>query len=200
MIILFISNKKRIFFIVAFIAIQAFSLNWGCSAKKDYRTLSFFFDDVDTTSETNSTALTNNMTQKSSKGNEDSSIVKTKVYKHKVYNRKDCKKCHQFTSKGKLAKEEPELCYQCHDDYTEKYPKIHGPVAAGFCSTCHEHHKSKYKYLLKMPIREICQHCHVAGDIEKNPAHLNTSAIACVDCHNSHGGETINMLKTGRTN
>ena len=175
-------------------------LSMGCSVTKDRDTLTFFFDGVPELEAPDSLLQNPPKVNKTPDIRKDSTVVKTKIYVHKVYNRKDCHKCHKFSSSENLTNQEPALCYQCHEDYENKYKKVHGPVAAGYCSTCHEHHKSKYEHLLKIPIRELCQHCHVPGDVVKNIAHKNTSETACVDCHNSHGGNTVNMLNTAGAN
>jgi len=44
---------------------------------------------------------------------------------------------------GLLIAQEPELCYNCNDDYTVSASFIHGPVAVGQCLFCHNPHKSK---------------------------------------------------------
>jgi len=118
---------------------------------------------------------------------------------HPAYQKKKCDKCHLTQHGNRLIDREPALCNQCHKDYTKATPFVHGPVAAGFCNSCHVPHKSVNKSLLILPIREICQHCHAAGDVNKNKAHEKTSDVPCLECHYAHGGQTILMLKNSET-
>ena len=114
---------------------------------------------------------------------------------HPDYRRKSCEKCHDIAQANRLVQKQPELCYQCHKRFDSKYVKVHGPVAAGFCTACHVVHKSEHKALLIMPVRQVCQHCHETGDVAKNEAHDKISTVECLDCHDAHGGKTKNLLK-----
>ncbi|MBN1348243.1 hypothetical protein JXJ21_02440 [candidate division KSB1 bacterium] len=125
----------------------------------------------------------------------DSTQVTSYQSIHPDYQLRNCNKCHDISKSNALIEQQSELCYHCHERYQDRYPILHGPVAAGFCTACHAPHQSQFKSLLKFPIREICQHCHVPGDVSKNKAHEKISNTSCMECHDSHGGETILMLK-----
>ncbi len=114
---------------------------------------------------------------------------------HPDYKRKNCDKCHTVEHSYRLKQRQPDLCYQCHPNFTSKFSKLHGPVAAGFCTTCHEPHKSTYKALLKMPVRDVCQHCHEAGDVVKNVAHQKINKTECLQCHDPHGGKSADLIR-----
>lgn len=109
--------------------------------------------------------------------------------------RKDCTLCHDksrqrvFSSQTYLIKPVPELCYQCHADYTTSASYVHGPVAVGECLLCHNPHKSRIEHLLKEPLPKLCYRCHDVNRNELIPAHLNKQEFACTYCHNAHKGQ-----------
>lgn len=106
--------------------------------------------------------------------------------------RKDCSLCHDnsrqrvFSSQTYLIKPVPELCYQCHVDYTTSASYVHGPVAVGRCLFCHNPHKSRVEHLLIEPEPELCYLCHDIDTVSLIPAHLVKQQFACTDCHNAH--------------
>ena len=114
---------------------------------------------------------------------------------------KDCSLCHDrrrqrlFSSQTYLIKPIPELCYECHADYTTSASYVHGPVAVGQCLLCHEHHRSRIEHLLKEPQPKLCYICHNADMINSIPAHLTQQKLACTDCHNSHTSSIKYLLK-----
>ena len=71
-----------------------------------------------------------------------------------------------------------------------KYKLLHGPVASGFCSACHEPHLSKMEHLLKYNKQELCIYCHSFEDIKRSRAHDGIKETNCLSCHDAHGGET----------
>jgi predicted CXXCH cytochrome family protein len=106
--------------------------------------------------------------------------------------RKDCTLCHDksrqrvFSSQTYLSKPVPELCYECHADYTTSASYVHGPVAVGRCLFCHNPHKSRIEHLLKEPEPQLCYLCHNIDTVSLIPAHLVKQQFACTDCHNAH--------------
>jgi predicted CXXCH cytochrome family protein len=105
---------------------------------------------------------------------------------------KDCTACHDFSkqevfsSQTYLIKPVPELCYECHVDYTTSASYVHGPVAVGRCLFCHNPHKSRIEHLLEKPESQICYLCHDIDTVKLIPAHLVKQQFACTDCHNAH--------------
>lgn len=114
---------------------------------------------------------------------------------HPDYREKKCEKCHDVNHAYRLINRQPELCYNCHKSFEEVYEVLHGPVAAGFCTTCHKPHQSEHDKLLILPVREVCRYCHQPGDVNKNEAHQKVASDNCMTCHNSHGGKTLNLLR-----
>ncbi|MHC4535728.1 MAG: cytochrome c3 family protein [Planctomycetota bacterium] len=105
---------------------------------------------------------------------------------------RDCTLCHDFSrrrgfsSQTYLINPVPELCYQCHVDYTTSASYVHGPVAVGRCLFCHNPHKSRIEHLLIEPEPQLCYLCHNIDAMKLIPAHLVKQQFACTDCHNAH--------------
>ncbi|MHC4556659.1 MAG: cytochrome c3 family protein [Planctomycetota bacterium] len=114
--------------------------------------------------------------------------------------RKDCTVCHGkrrqrgFSSRTYLTAPVPELCYDCHTDYTASGLFVHGPVAVGQCLFCHNPHKSRIEHLLKEPEPKLCYLCHDMNTIELIPAHLPKQLSSCTDCHNAHASSLRVLL------
>jgi len=171
----------------------------ACNPVTSHQTLSYFFDGVPVPEKHGTVVVTQKQGVE-----QPTQVVPSKdagqenhlaVSFHPDFKDKACDKCHDVEHSNRLKHRQPELCYQCHKSFETRYKKLHGPVAAGFCSTCHDSHKSEHKALLKMPIRKVCQHCHEPGDVGKNEAHSAISTVECLTCHNSHGGDSRNMLR-----
>jgi predicted CXXCH cytochrome family protein len=170
---------------------------FSCNPGNNYQTLSFFFDGVPI--------------PKSDIENSDTTIVKPESFKvrnlkmdnqsekyiHQGYKKNECGSCHDVNHAYRLIERQPKLCYMCHENFNDQYKYLHGPVAAGYCTSCHHPHQSNNEYILIIEIEQLCVHCHEPGDVSKNPSHQNLSSVNCVSCHNSHGGETNHMLKPG---
>ena len=114
---------------------------------------------------------------------------------------KNCTNCHDFSRRKIVSTDTylrtpvPQLCYNCHTNYTVSAPYVHGPVAVGQCLQCHEHHKSKIKNLLTEKEPELCYKCHDVYAIELIPGHLSKQMSMCTNCHNPHAGSTKALLK-----
>ena len=95
----------------------------------------------------------------------DEKVKKSKSKHAGLYLDKGCGTCHQphFSSSERLLNnKEIDLCLTCHSEknaISSKSPKdiaielkktfLHGPVAQGQCSVCHDPHGSKFDKLLK---------------------------------------------------
>lgn len=170
---------------------------FGCSSTHRYKTLSFFFDGVpkpdneiavhklDSLTIADSTVIAQNSTP----------VTKPLINFHPPYKEKECASCHDQSSMGKLNKTQPELCYQCHDDFSTKYKKLHGPVAGGQCTMCHSPHMSKNENLLLRIGQDLCFHCHNSEQILAEEQHKDIQDASCTECHNPHGGDDKNILR-----
>ncbi len=164
----------------------------SCSPRLNRNFLAFFFDGVPVNDSIKSKNLEDNSNEEIS----DKDIFRAvpvelgKEYTiHYPYREKECSSCHDENSKIDLIMDQPDLCYICHEDYSQKYNYVHGPVAGGYCTTCHNPHYSKGKSLLIMEGQQLCLFCHVSKTVLSNEVHNDIADTECILCHNPHGGE-----------
>lgn len=167
----------------------------SCDDVERYEIVKFFFDGVppleqESLEEELANFNSQDLTQKS---------PETVWYVHEP--RRACMICHGkrrqsgFSSQTYLTSPVPELCYDCHEDYTGSASFVHGPVAVGQCLFCHNPHKSKIKYLLNEPVPKLCYLCHDINAIELIPAHLTQQWSECMNCHSAHESSVKALLK-----
>ena len=163
----------------------------GCSGRKHYKTLSFFFDGVpDPAASATGTRVT------AERGG-----TKFTVYVHKPYAENNCKACHegdrtQFFTLAAATGPTPDKCLTCHADVPHQYPNMHGPVAVNACTWCHSPHQSANAHLLKSTPNKVCMQCHGPTGLSPSTANHTDPKANCLDCHSGHGGER-NLLKAG---
>ena len=187
-----IGNKKLSFiFVVLFLIYLS-----GCSVSHNYKTLSFFFDGVpdpskgvfsqssDTVKSSDTTLIAQNLNR-----NTPVMIV------HPPYKDKQCASCHDQSKMGKLNQSMPDVCYQCHDNFSDKYKVLHGPVGGGQCTTCHNPHMSENKNLLVRTGQLLCLFCHNTEQVMQAVAHKDIKDVSCTECHNPHGGQDRYVLR-----
>ena len=101
-----------------------------------------------------------------------------------------CRSCHNADASYALLRPPTELCVGCHLKDTRQFPRMHGPVALGHCSVCHEPHRSPNKHLVRATPDKLCFLCH--EHTPKGGATMGCSRKAddanCVACHHPHGG------------
>lgn len=124
-------------------------------------------------------------------------VVLDPITYHSPFKEKKCAACHDQNRMGELIDAPPQLCYQCHreDDYTQE--QVHGPVAGGYCITCHHPHKSENDNLLLDTSEELCFNCHSSEPIAANKVHQEARGADCISCHNPHSSNKKFMLKSG---
>lgn len=160
-----------------------------CSPRAGKSLLTFFFDGVPETDTTLLAELA--LTHADSTGPEaelDRPEIHS-VWVHYPYAEKECAACHDEQSLGRMTEPEPGLCYICHEDLSGNYVYLHGPVAGGYCSSCHNPHRSENESLLRFSGNQLCFYCHTEEDVYRNEMHLDLGEMVCNDCHNPHGGE-----------
>lgn len=170
----------------------------ACSVQKNYKTLSFFFDGVP--EPVNDSLMVQVDTTLNDSLSADMLLALNsvpEVYYHAPYQEKLCSDCHDSQVMGKLTTEQPELCYQCHTDYSTDYKTLHGPVEGGSCTECHDPHQSKINKLLRSEGESLCFTCHDEEGTLENTMHNIVDEKNCITCHNPHGGENQFVLQKG---
>jgi predicted CXXCH cytochrome family protein len=73
---------------------------------------------------------------------------------------------------------------------------LHGPVAAGECTVCHDSHGSDYKNLLTDDPNELCFSCHevTENELQKFQFVHEPMKGKCDGCHDAHGANNVMML------
>ncbi|MFI5150495.1 MAG: cytochrome c3 family protein [Bacteroidia bacterium] len=182
-----IEKGSLILVIILGVAVSILAIR--CTPAKQYKVLSFFFDGVPDPNKKEEI----NPANKSDSGL-IASVYKPEFYTHKPYEEEKCKSCHAEGISNALLKPVPELCYTCHEDFTVKYQRVHGPVASGNCLLCHNQHMSKYEKILIRPGQDICLYCHESKQVLSNPIHKKIGTANCTECHNPHGGNNSGMI------
>jgi len=107
----------------------------GCSAKKNYKTLSFFFDGVPKPGEKTKTGETG---KKKVQGPAALEKAPPKpgnwveiISRHPPYAERKCKECHNTKSLNFIRGKKDGLCYTCHKKEKFEGDYLHGPVAVG---------------------------------------------------------------------
>jgi len=152
--------------------------------------LTIFFDGVP---ETDSTLMevsgSESVSADSTRLNANDTVEEAQTVIHYPYEERECGACHDQKSLGSMIEPQPGLCYTCHEDLGDQYQYLHGPVAGGYCTSCHNPHMSEKEKLLRFIGDELCFHCHQAESIYQNEMHEGLEGMTCMDCHNPHGGE-----------
>jgi predicted CXXCH cytochrome family protein len=161
-----------------------------------HKTLSFFFDGVPYPNDSIAGSSTGGSNQADSIKNEDIAVINAtpETHYHMPYLDKACTGCHDDKKMGKFVLPQPELCYQCHVDFSTTFTYLHAPVEMGECTSCHSPHMSKQARLLLRPGRQLCFGCHDEEDIMKQENHDGIGEANCIECHNPHGGSDSNLL------
>ena len=119
------------------------------------------------------------------------------IYSNKIHAKQEstlCTDCHNVHGGDDISLQKPGTCYACHENLKDKYKYLHGPVGGGYCKSCHGLHTLGTKYLLIREGRPLCLHCHDSERIMETETHKEISDANCTDCHNAHGGVTMDFL------
>ena len=166
---------KTIFFLILGIAI--FSL-YSCEKQEKYDVLSTFFDGVP---KPYADSLGKPKPKKDTLKSKPKPLKDIpSIYMHDPYKKKQCSKCHNQSGAFSLVEKPPDLCYKCHQDYTQKYKVVHGPLFVGGCIDCHDPHSSPNKHLLLREGQELCLFCHQQKDIMKAYYHPDQKLVLTI--------------------
>lgn len=120
---------------------------------------------------------------------------------HPPYRDRECDKCHIAEKGSALKGEGAEFCFLCHKREDFQRSRLHGPIAAGDCSTCHSSHESPHPNHTTAAVPALCFKCHDAewwgrDGIDKTfTVHRPAGEGKCPDCHDPHGGSERFFLK-----
>jgi predicted CXXCH cytochrome family protein len=169
----------------------------GCSSTYRIKALSFFFDGVPNPDKETAIHPKDSLNRIDTAGNKQNLMSKIfpQMYFHSPYKDQKCSICHDQTRFGKFTKNQPELCYQCHDNFGNKYKVLHGPVGGGQCVMCHSPHQSINVNLLTRTGQSLCLYCHNSERILAMDQHQDIKDASCIECHNPHGGDDKFILR-----
>lgn len=193
------ANKKKIVSLLLLSLVVSVTIV-RCTSEKRFKVLSFIFDGVPDPSKkatNDSIALSNSTSSSDTLKKNISNTVIPESYMHKPYEEHKCTSCHSGEFSNELIKPVPDLCYTCHEDFSTKYQLLHGPVASGYCTACHNQHEGKFPKMLMLSGQDLCLNCHESKQVFKNKKHENIGSKNCTECHNPHGGESRAFLKSG---
>jgi predicted CXXCH cytochrome family protein len=105
-------------------------------------------------------------------------------------------KCKSRTASGwALTKDQPDLCYDCHER-KDAAKEVHGAVRTGDCLACHAVHGGDLPALLKLPREQLCFSCHDVATLATSPVkHAPVAEGRCLDCHDPHGSSLPKALR-----
>ena len=160
-----------------------------CSPYAGKSMLNFFFDGVPEADSSQTAAEEPTGVLMDSTGVRELAMSAPGGSLHYPYEGDACGLCHDEKSLGTMVEPQPGLCYICHEDLGLTYKTLHGPVAGGYCTACHEPHRSKNEKLLRWTGDALCFYCHQEKRIKGLETHEGLEGMVCTDCHNPHGGE-----------
>ena len=167
----------------------------NCSEDERYKTLTFFFDGVPPFGQEGLENEKINADFRAAARTSSGPLW----YVHEP--RKDCTLCHDKSRQSAVYPQTylkapvPQLCYNCHSDYTVSHQYVHGPVAVGQCLFCHNPHASRVEHLLTEPQPQLCYKCHDQYAVELIPGHFAKQMSMCTNCHDAHAGSSKALLK-----
>lgn len=124
--------------------------------------------------------------------------------KHQPFAAGECASCHAPVKDKRhpeqresiaLAAKGSKLCIQCHDAL-DTARNVHGPVASGDCTHCHDPHRAPNQKLLKDVGITLCLNCHENKFTQKH-LHGPVADGNCLICHDPHQSDNPYLLKMG---
>ncbi len=118
---------------------------------------------------------------------------------HGMVNRRDCFACHDEKARGwAIPGDDKDLCARCHDPGTPGR-FLHGPVAIGSCTVCHDPHGQTNPAFLSRPGEELCFQCHTQGNVLRHLVGAGGEAFlrqkGCTYCHDPHSADRKYLLR-----
>ena len=160
----------------------------GCSERKNYKLLSFFFDGVPNPV---TGALSGSPQEKTAQP------LVLASYPHKPYEENNCKACHGAGREScfEATTVDSSVCLQCHQKVLGAFAVMHGPVEARACLWCHAPHGSPFRGMLRGPSLDICLQCHEIPLLTAKVPEHRDGKTECLNCHVGHGSAKHNLLR-----
>lgn len=123
-------------------------------------------------------------------------------YFHGPFVSNQCASCHlshQSEIKNLLIKNDPQLCFQCHQEKEEilESEVVH-PIYEEGCLNCHLPHSAEANYMLVSGKNDLCLNCHESVKNDIAVAKVVHGPILqegqCISCHTPHAGELKMLL------
>jgi predicted CXXCH cytochrome family protein len=123
---------------------------------------------------------------------------------HGMINRKDCFVCHdERANTWAISIDDAVLCAKCHErPAPQKF--VHGPVAIGSCTVCHDPHGQTNPAFLISSGEALCFRCHTEADALKHLTMKPADGAAflrdkgCSFCHDPHQADRKFLLRAKR--
>jgi predicted CXXCH cytochrome family protein len=120
---------------------------------------------------------------------------------HGMITRKDCFVCHDERARAyTISIPDVELCAKCHDRRpAAKF--VHGPVAIGSCTVCHDPHGQTNPAFLVASGEALCFRCHTEADALKHLVIRSPGSgdflreKGCTYCHDPHQADRRFLLR-----
>jgi len=186
----------------------------GCSPESRFGVLSSLFDGVThpdsmSTREKAEARAAQRAAVDSLRNSSAEQVAALQLVIHPPYADGDCTVCHEsgdsgsFSGTATLVAPVTELCITCHDDVEvetlrEEHAWVHGPVAAGACTSCHNPHQTTFpSLLLAAPERDLCIRCHTGASGPSQKNHSTVAERSCLDCHAPHSADGRSLPEMG---
>ncbi|MBI5191329.1 MAG: hypothetical protein HZA22_11755 [Nitrospirae bacterium] len=108
---------------------------------------------------------------------------------HKDENEEHCQECHRTTlTQAEIETGMEKSCLRCHKGLTDNL-NVHGPVAVGICTVCHDPGSEPNRYRVEERDTVLCYGCHTDRkeiDDSKLLLHGPVGAGMCTICHDAH--------------
>jgi len=120
---------------------------------------------------------------------------------HGMITRKDCFVCHDERARSfAIEMSDADLCAKCHDRRpAAKF--VHGPVAIGSCTVCHDPHGQTNPSFLVASGEALCFRCHTEADALKHLVIRSPDSgtflreKGCIFCHDPHQADRKFLLR-----
>jgi predicted CXXCH cytochrome family protein len=122
---------------------------------------------------------------------------------HGMQARKNCNDCHDEGARSyAITTRDADLCARCHEPRpAAKF--VHGPVAVGSCTVCHDPHGQTNPAFLVASGESLCFRCHTEADVLKHLAAPPAGGglpreKGCLFCHDPHQADGKFLLRARR--